>query len=637
MENRRGARPALRLLSLLFAMALALGGIGVKLFQLQVVNGSKYRKLGTLQRIRHLELQARRGGIFDRNGVPLALSVEARAVYVDPRLVDDPAGEASALSQVLHLNQATLLSKLTRPKTEFVYIARGLDLSVAARVQALNLHGIGLLAESKRVYPQGALAGQVIGFVGIDGHGLGGIEAGFDAQLAGTAGTEDIEEDPQGAPIPNGLRSIVASKRGSDIVLSIDRDVQFQAEQALADAIAKTGSTEGVAIVLDAQTNDVLAMANYPTFNPAQLATSTDAQRRNRAVQDSYEPGSVNKLVTAASALETGIVKPWDVFTVPDSLRVSDGVFHDFETHGTWTIPYTKILEQSSNIGTIEAAQRLGAANVFHMLDRFGLGHTTGVEFPGESPGISLPLDQWSGTSIATIPTGQGIAVTPLQMVNVYSTIARDGMWAQPRLVKQIGGVDLAPARPERRVISAFTASQLRGMLLDVVENGTGRTARIPGYLIGGKTGTARKPIPGKLGYSNNVITTFIGMTPIAKPRFVVGVVLDSPDIHMAAVTAAPAFQRITSFVLARWGVPPQVIPTGTDAKLALQVAQAPAPQTNALPAPTASTSPSPSPSPKSSSSSGGKSPPSTPPKKKKSTPTKPKPHGKARKIRLLQ
>ncbi|GAC1421732.1 MAG: penicillin-binding protein [Actinomycetota bacterium] len=559
--TRRGARPALRLLTLLLSLGLGLGGVGYKLVQLQVVHASAFEHIGAKQRIRHFQLPARRGGIFDRNGVPLALSVEARSIYADPRLVIDADETATTLTKLLGVDKDAIKERLKR-KSGFVYLARKVDLRVAQRVLALKLPGIGALAETKRIYPQGTLAGQVIGFVGLEGHGLSGIESGFDSQLSGSPGVAVVEQDPRGRPIANGVRNVVNSVRGSDITLTLDRDVQFQAERALADAVAKTGAIEGVALVMDAQNDEVLAMANYPSFDPSQLSGSDADARRNRAVQDSYEPGSVNKLITAAAAIETNTVRPSDVFNVPDQLQVSDKVFHDFETHPTWTIPYTEILAKSSNVGTIEVAQKLGSEKLYDALDRFGLGHRTGIEFPGESPGISLPLDKWSGTSIATIPTGQGIAVTPLQMLNVYTTVARDGVWMAPRLVTRIGESSPPAPKPIHRVVSTFTASQLRAMLLNVVENGTGRSARIPGYLIGGKTGTAKKPFGGRRGYSNNVITTFIGMTPIAKPRFVVGVVLDSPGVHMAAVTAAPAFQRITSFVLARWGVPPQVVPS---------------------------------------------------------------------------
>lgn len=591
---RRGSRPALRLLTLLVASTLSLAGIGVRLVHLQVVEASEYEDLGARQRVRRLELPARRGAIFDRNGIPLAVSVEARAVYANPRFVEDPDATATAVAKVLGADAASLKEKLRR-KSGFVYLARKVDVAVAGRVVALNLAGVGTLDESKRFYPQGPLAAQVLGYVGLDNQGLGGIEARFDDVLAGVPGEMVVEQDPYGRPIASGRREVRKPVRGRDVTLTIDRDVQYQAERALAESVAKTGARDGTAVVMDARTNEILAMANYPPFDPARFAEAPASVRRNFAVQDAYEPGSVNKLVTAAAALESGLVRPSDMMAIPSVLRVGNHTVDDFKSHPLWRITYSEALARSSNVGTIQIALKIGARRVATMIDGFGLGSRTGVEAAGESPGVTLPVDEWSRTSIATIPIGHGIAVTPIQMLNVYTTIARDGIWAAPRLVRTVGGKTAPPPRPNRRVISTFTAAQLRGILLGVVEGGTGRSARIPGYLIGGKTGTAAKPLVGRRGYSPDVITTFIGMVPVDRPRFVVAVALDSPDIHQAAATAAPAFQRITSFVLARWGVPPQVVPTGKDARKALRPARAPAPAAKPSTAPTPAATPKPS------------------------------------------
>lgn len=592
MARRRGARPAYRLIGLLGCLAFGLIAIGGRLVQLQVVRASAYSDLGAKQRVRNVELPARRGGIYDRNGVPLAVSVEARAIYANPHFVVDASGTAKALSQILSVDSVTLKAKLTR-KDGFVYLARKVDVAAARRIIELELPGIGSLAETKRVYPQGTLAGQIVGFVGIDDQGLSGIESGFEKILAGTPGKEIVEQDPQGRPIAQGKRSITRPVRGKDIVLTIDRDVQFQAERAVEDAVKKSRANSGIAVVLDARTNEVLAMANYPAFDPARYNDFARDARRNRAVQDAYEPGSVNKLVTAGGALEFGVARPSDVLTVPYTMTVANNQFRDFEPHPTWTIPYAEVLARSSNTGTIQIALRLGPKRMFETLNRFGLGSKTGVEFPSESPGISLPLKDWSGTSIATIPIGQGIAVTPLQMANVYSTIARDGVWMTPRLVQSIGGAAQPPKNASRRAISTFNASQLRAMLLNNVENGTGRSARIPGYLIGGKTGTAYKPLVGRRGYSNDLVTTFMGMLPVDRPQFVVGVALDTPRAaRTSAETAAPAFQRLASFLLSRTGVPPQMTPSRKDARKAIQVARAPAPPAPAKPSPAPATLP---------------------------------------------
>lgn len=608
---RRGrARPALRLFALLGVCALGLTAIGGRLVQLQVVKAAAFENLGAQQRVRNVELPARRGAIYDRNGVPLAVSVDARGIFVNPRFVDDPKATAAALAKELRMPVPDVAAKIAK-KSGFVYIARKVEVAVADRIMALDLPGVGALDETKRVYPQGTLAGQVLGFVGLDDEGLAGVEAAFNDVLAGTPGKQIVEVDPQGRPIASGVQSIRRPVRGRDIVLTIDRDVQFKAERAVADAVTKWSAKHGSALVMDAQTNEILAMANYPPFNPDRFAAADKGVARNRIIQDAYEPGSVNKLLTAAAALDSGLVKPGDMMTVPYRMYIGREDFTDYQPHPTWRINYTGVLERSSNVGTIMVAQKVGPKRIYDMMGKFGYGSKTGVEFGGESAGISLPLADWSATSIATIPVGQGIAVTPLQMANVYTTVARDGVWKMPRLVSAVGDKVNPPKHPERRVISTFTAAQLRGMLLNVVENGTGRSARIPGYLVGGKTGTAKKPLVGRRGYSTEVFTTFLGMVPVDKPRFVVGVVIDEPSLHQAASTAAPAFQQITSFVLARWGVPPQVVPAEKDLKKALQPARAPAPSapratSSASPKPSTAGSPRPSshPSPKPSSTS---------------------------------
>jgi cell division protein FtsI (penicillin-binding protein 3) len=427
-------------------------------------------------------------------------------------------------------------------------------------VKALNLPGVGFLPESKRVYPQGSLAAQLIGFVGTDGTGLAGIEAGQERVLAGVAGREMTEVDPGGHPIPHGLRSVRRPRAGNDVVLSIDRTLQFAVEDALDRALIRTGARRGSAVIIDPKTGEILAMANRPALDPELFASAPQDAIRNRVVQDAYEPGSVNKLITAAAALDDKIATPSDVFSVPDHISLAGKTFRDFAPHPTGRWSYAEILARSSNIGTIKVAERVGRNRLYAMLRKFGLGERTGVEFPGESTGILTPVKKWSGTDMATIPTGQGIAVTPLQMAGVYATIANDGLALQPKLVMRVIEGE-KPRREERaapkRVISSFTAAQLRGMLLGVVETGTGKPARIPGYLIGGKTGTARIPYVNARGYSSEVMTTFIGLVPVEAPRLVAAVVMDSPDAHVAAATAAPAWKSIVEFALSYLRIPP--------------------------------------------------------------------------------
>jgi cell division protein FtsI (penicillin-binding protein 3) len=561
---RRGARPAVRLFILLAAMTLSLTAVAGRLVHLQVVKAQSFEDLGAKQRVRRVELQAKRGSILDRNGVPLAMSVDARAIYANPQFVSDPAAAAAKIAPLLGVAPALIQERLAR-KVAFVYLARKVDVAAAEQVMQLGLPGIGALDEIKRVYPAGSLAAQVIGFVGTDNTGLAGLEAGWEKTLGGVPGEEIVEQDPRGRPIPQGKSHTRLPERGEDLILTIDRDIQFAAEQALGQALTKTGAHSGSAVVLDPRTGDVLAMANWPALDPTAFATASPEVRRNRAVQDAYEPGSVNKVVTAAAAIEGRLADPAEILRVPDHLHVADKTFHDFAPHPVLNITYAEALARSSNVGTIEVALRVGPNRLFNMLHAFGLGQRTGIGFPGESSGILAPVKDWSGTSIGTIPIGQGIAVTPLQVAQVYATIANDGVAVHPRLVRAVidrNGHRVDEPAPERhRVISVYTAAQLRAMLIGVVEEGTGRPAGIPGYLVAGKTGTARKPLANARGYSNDVETTFVGMVPADSPRFVLVVQLDAPFTHTSAATAAPVFKELAGFVISRMRIPPIVGP----------------------------------------------------------------------------
>jgi len=558
--RRRGTRPALRLVVLLFIFTVLFASVAVRLVMLQVVRAAPLDSLGLQQRISTIELPAQRGAIFDRNMVPLAVSTDARALYADAQRLTDPAGAALQIAPILGLDVKALTAKLTQ-KAGFVYIARKVPVDVADRVLALRIPFVGALDETMRTYPSNDLAGQVLGFVNVDNVGLSGLESMYNKTLSGTPGKQVIEHDPQGRAIPQGRNSIVDPVNGDGIQTTIDRDIQYYAEQALARGAHSTGAQNGTAVVLDSRTGDVLAMANWPALNPNSFGTATPSQMRNRVVTDAYEPGSVNKVITASAAIEAGIASPADMMTVPYHLHVFGRTFNDFEVHPIWHITYADAIAESSNIGTIEVAIKVGKRRIFDMLNRYGYGRPTGVGFPGESAGVTLPYSQWYETSLATIPIGQGIAVTPLQMAMVYATIANDGVQVQPRLVRGVVQPDgtLTPnaPSPSRRVVSPFVAAQVRGMLVGVVEDGTGTRAQIPGYLVGGKTGTARVPNVHARGYSSNLITTFVGMAPADDARLVVLVQLYNPTPRVAAATAAPVFKQIMQYSLAHLNIPP--------------------------------------------------------------------------------
>jgi cell division protein FtsI (penicillin-binding protein 3) len=567
--------PAGRLFALFALMAFAFGAISVRLAVLQVSQAQELQDRAFDQRVRTIDLPAQRGQILDRNGARLALSTPADDVYADPRLVDDPWGTATRLSPLLGIGVPDLVHAMTSGGT-FVYLARQLGRDASDRIQRLDLPGIGLLPTSRRSYPAGPLASQVLGFVGTDGVGLAGLELGYQDVLAGTPGEQTHELGLSGQAIVGGVDEELAPIAGASVVTTIDRDLQFQAQAALEQAVQEQGARGGTVIVMDPRTGEILAMVSYPWFDPNAFADAPSATFRNRAVTDAYEPGSTNKIITAAAAIQERAIPLGTRLTVPWTMPVGDYVIHDSDPHGAMQMTLGDIVAESSNIGAVMVANRLGAPALATYLARFGLGHATGVGFPGESNGIMLPLDQWNDTSLATMAYGQGIAATPLQMVSVYSTIANDGRWVQPTLVRGTVGPDgtldeHAPA-PTRRVVSAETASMVTRMLAYAVEDGTGTNAQILGYQVAGKTGTARIPTGDGSGYlEGQYIASFIGYLPAGDPKVVVAAILDRPAAVYGGLAAAPLFKRVALAAIARLRIapadrvllPPHALPVG--------------------------------------------------------------------------
>lgn len=551
--------PNRRLAVLLAALLVVLGTIAVRLVTIQAVAPERYVALGQAQRTRTMVIPAPRGTIFDRNGRALALSVPQTTVWADPRQVTDPAGEARALASVLGVDEAALRDRLIRDAA-FVYVARAVPDDVAGRVRRLRLDGIHFTEEPKRFLPAGSLAAPVLGVVGVDHEGLSGLELQYEDRLAGRPGELLTERDVTGTvEIPAGQRDFTPPKPGEDLVLTLDRALQYETERALAAEIDRSNARGGIAVVMDPRTGDVLAMANLradPATRRVVPAPSNDAVVRV------YEPGSVNKVITIAAALEEGVVRPSTVFTVPWALPVADHVFHDHAPHPPERWSVTDIVANSSNIGTIMIAQKLGKARIDHYLRAFGLGTKTGLGFPGESGGLLLDPKRWSGTSIGTVPIGQGLAVTALQMLVAYTTIANGGVRVPPRLVKATidsSGREV-PARPQspQRVVSEQTARQLTAMLTEVVRAGTGTAAAIDGYVVAGKTGTARKPLEGVRGYKPGAyVATFAGFVPAQSPRLAAIVVLDEPTPIYGGLTAAPVFAQVAKYALRLLRIPP--------------------------------------------------------------------------------
>ncbi|MDQ1502075.1 MAG: hypothetical protein QOI86_5415 [Actinomycetota bacterium] len=552
-----------RAMAMLVVLSLGLSAVILRLTQVQAVSAAQYEKLGNNQRIRKITLAAERGAIFDRNGVDLALSVNQQTVWANPKVVTDPAGYAAKLAPILGMDAKMLADRLGQKSHAFVYLARKVDDPTAEAVKKLNLEGIDFVPESKRFYPSGTLAAPVIGNVGIDNDGLGGLEVQYDKQLAGKPGQLTVEQDPDGRRIPQGYNRLDPAVRGSDLILSIDQSLQYELERALMDAVGAATAKGGLAIVEDTRTGSILAMANV-TGDGAGAARPSGQNEHNRAVTDVYEPGSTNKVITMSGAIEDGLVTPETRFTVPDKLPMANAVFEDHEPHPPINWSVTDILVNSSNVGTIMVGQKLGKTRLDHYLRAFGFGKKTDVGFPGEPAGLLLDPDHWYVTSMGTVPIGNGLAVSALQMLQVYVTVANGGMYKPPKLVEATIDADgvrhPVDAPPPHRVISADTAGKLSSMLTSVVQTGTGSNAAVPGYLAAGKTGTARKPLEGARGYSGNYVASFVGFVPAQDPRLAAVVVLDEPTPIYGGQVSAPVFARVMQYALRLERIPPPAI-----------------------------------------------------------------------------
>jgi cell division protein FtsI (penicillin-binding protein 3) len=566
-----------RLSALFWIVALSFGALAIRLFVLQTVSGPAYARLAVDQRKAEVSFPARRGAILDRTGRSLAVSIDLETVYADPGLVRDPAAAARRLAPVLGEPARALEALLAgqEPGSRFVYIARQIEPRVADAVEALGIPGVYTRDEAKRFYPNGAIGGHVIGTADIDGNGTAGVELAYDEVLRGRPGRMTMEEDPAGRPLPQAESSYEAPRPGRDLFLTLDKELQYFTESTLVRAARAYRAESASAIVMRPRTGEVLAMANVPRFDPNHASQASLPQMRNRALTDVYEPGSAYKIVTVAAALDEGVVDPGTRFTVPYQMPYADRVFHDSHFHATEVMSVSEIIEQSSNVGTIKVGLRLGPRRLDEYVRRFGFGSETGLGFPGEESGIVLDLAQWSGSTIATVPIGQGIAVTPMQLAAAYSAIANGGRWVEPRLV--LGTADeegraVSPSPPaRRRVVSERTAAQVTDMLVRVVRRGTGLAARIPGYRVAGKTGTAQKPLPGG-GYGDSYVASFAGYAPASRPEVAVLVVLDDPEPIWGGETAAPTFRTIMEFALRRMGVPP----SGNASELAAALEQDP-------------------------------------------------------------
>ena len=542
-------------------LGILFGVVVLRLGYVQTIGARQYVAYGEDQRTEPIALPAARGTIFDRNGKDLALSTPAKSVGADPSVISDRASAARRLAGALRLPAKEVAAKLASD-THFVYLGRQVDDEVAKRVKDLDIPGVLVFDESARLLPAGDMARALLGSVDLDNVGVSGLELRYDDELSGDPGEYMVERDLDGRTIPGGRHLIDPAEPGDDIVLTIDRSLQYATEGILADQVRAVGGRAGWAAVMDPRTGEVLALANVEADPRAHAVANTG---NNLAVTQNFEPGSVNKVITMSAGLEEGLVAPDTVLQVPDTLRVADHVYTDAHSQPS-QMTASQILAQSSNIGTIEIAQRVGMERLDKYLRRFGFGQVTDLRLPHEEPGILLDRHDWSGTSIGSVPIGQGISVTAMQMLMAYNTIANDGVAVPPTLLKATfdaeGERHAAPPGEGRRVMSPTTAAYVREMLAQAVTSGTGKAAAIEGYDVAGKTGTARKPQPGG-GYEDarggyHYVSTFAGFIPAGNPRVSIIVVIDEPTTSpYAAEVAAPAFAKIGREALRTMRIPP--------------------------------------------------------------------------------
>ena len=553
-----------RIRLLLAVFALAFGVAFLRAAWLQGVRASSFGRVAASQHSEDVTIPAARGTIFDRGGVQLAIGEQATTVYADPRLVRDARREGAIAAQLLRLDPAQVETDLSDRTRDFVYVARKADPARAAKLQRRHLAGFGFYPEERRFYPQSALAAQVLGYAGVDNHGLAGLELSLDRVLAGRPGRERIVKDASGQVIDTVPSQ--TERDGRDVYLTLDHTIQANTQVVLKQTLARWHAKSATAIVLDPRTGGVLAMAVAPSFDANAYPKTWRDFQRNRAVTDTYEPGSTFKLVTVAGALSERLVSPSTSFVLQYSIHVADRIIHDAEPRGTETMTVAQILARSSNVGAITLAERLGQHRLAQWISRFGFGRPTGIDYPGESPGIVVPEKHWSGSTIGNVPIGQGIAVTPIQLASAYAAIANRGVWVRPHLVDHIGD-GAASVAPRRRIVTKGVAAQVLGMLKNVVLDGTGTLAAVPGYQVAGKTGTAAKVDPDGTYSDSRYVASFVGIVPASRPRLVILVSVDEPHGAIwGGVVAAPAFSQIAQFDLQylEGGITPDAPATAT-------------------------------------------------------------------------
>jgi cell division protein FtsI (penicillin-binding protein 3) len=531
---------------LLFALAL------VRSLWLQGVRGGELSDEARSQQVATVTVPGTRGRILDRNGSELAVSEDAATIVATPYQVADPATTAHKLAAILDVDEKDLLESLADRESGFAYLARKVDLMSAERVRKLDIHGIGILPDSRRIYPDGELASQLIGSVGADNGGLTGLEAAQEELLHGADGERQVTRDALGEEISR--ETLASATTGEDLKLTIDAALQAHTEDVIAQ-VGQTYTPKGAtAILMDPDTSEILALANWPAADPTEIGSAGEAEILNRATGLTYEPGSTFKAFTVAGALEDGLVTPDTTFSLGPSIKVADRVIEESHEGGGGTLTVADILAQSSNVGAVTIGLELGAERYDHWVREFGFGEPTGVAIPGEERGILLDVEDYSGSTIGNMPLGQGLSVTPMQMMAAYAAIANGGVLRRPHIL-------YSGSKPSdgERVISEKTALQVRRMLAGVLApGGTASEVSVPGYELAGKTGTAEKAVNG--GYSEtDFVASFVGFAPVEDPELLVAVVVDEPrGSYYGGDVAAPAFGEIAKFALPYLQIAPE-------------------------------------------------------------------------------
>ncbi|MGM0436880.1 MAG: penicillin-binding transpeptidase domain-containing protein [Bacillota bacterium] len=529
-----------------------------KFFWIQVIESEKYEKIALSQRLRELNIESKRGIIYDSNGNQLAVNTSAKTIVAIPEEIDNPSTLARQLEKILDMDYDLIYKRLTS-EASAKYIQRKVDESIVEEIKNLDPDGIFFKEESQRYYPKNDLASQVLGFAGIDNQGLEGIELSYDKYIHGLSGKKLIEQDASGRILPDSVRKNIPSQNGYNIYLTIDEVIQYIVEREIDNAMDEFDISGASAIVMDPHDASILAMASTPDYNPNNFADYSKKHWRNKAISDSYEPGSTFKIITTAAALEEGVVSEGDSFYCPGSVEVAGESIDCWKTAGHGHENFTEVVTNSCNPGFVQVGMRVGKENFYNYIEAFGFGEKTSIKLPGEAEGLLNSYDKIGPVELATMSFGQGIAVTPIQLITAVSAVANDGTLLEPKLVEKITDennkiVKNIEKTPVRQVITKNTAERTRELLRKVVEEGTGSNASIDGFDIGGKTGTA------KHYYDEIYDSSFIGMVPTNNPRFVILVVLydASGESYYGSQIAAPVFRNILHDILRYKDISPE-------------------------------------------------------------------------------